>query len=590
MSTPNQVLSAEQESEATLRRIVAAVERRQHFRLDAGAGSGKTTSLIDALRHVLDNRATFLPRAGQRIACVTYTNVACNEIVRRTDDSPHVFAATIHGFLWEAISRFQKHLRQEIPSLKSWPRHLDGLTSLGNRTVEYDLGFRRIDEHRVALHHEDIPELAIRLLGFPKFRSLIADRFPVVFVDEYQDTPEGLAEAMLSADATTISSPTYGFFGDHWQQIYDRSCGLISRPDVITIQKRVNWRSGIAVVDFLNKIRPELPQATASDAEAGSVTVYHTNGWTGPRGTHSQKGHLPDEVLRKTLSWVRADAARRQGQDNLDEAKILMLTHTAIAGELGFRSIARIYRNNDDYVRKNDAVIALLADLVEPACAYFRDRKYALLFDTLKRSRPRLHRRSDKAAWSSLFGLIEQARMSGTVGDVLDVVLAQRYFSVPDAVVGRHRDWQASLTEPPDETDGKGGRRLVEYGKLRDTSYREVIALCDYIAEATPFSTQHGVKGTEYPDVVAVFGGWNLYDFPGMLAGYATRDSLSDEELKRFERARNLFYVACSRARCNLVLLFTHELPDSALNTLRSWVTVDKVVAVDHSPDEAAHQ
>ncbi|WP_458366937.1 UvrD-helicase domain-containing protein [Burkholderia pseudomallei] len=46
----------------------------------AGAGSGKTTSLVKALTHLAQTRRRELKMRGQRIACITYTEVATKEI------------------------------------------------------------------------------------------------------------------------------------------------------------------------------------------------------------------------------------------------------------------------------------------------------------------------------------------------------------------------------------------------------------------------------------------------------------------------------------------------------------------------------
>ncbi|MDX5572574.1 UvrD-helicase domain-containing protein [Streptomyces sp. ID01-9D] len=581
------VTTAEEESKETLQSILAALSDGRNFKLEAGAGAGKTHSLVDALRHILINRRRFLPRQGQRVACITYTNVARNEIIRRTDGSPHIFAETIHGFLWEIISPFRKSLLREIPHLSGWDRILEGQASLEACDISYDLGFRGIHENTVRLHHDDIPALAIRLFVNQKFRDLVSDRFPIILVDEYQDTPSGLAEVMIGEHALSSFGSSYGFFGDHWQQIYDKTCGSIDHLPVVLIQKRANWRSSQAVVDVLNHMRPELPQAAVSDAEPGSVTVYHTNSWTGPRGTHSKKGQIPDDVLKETLRWITEDRLNRQKSWDADgHPKVLMLTHSSIASELGFINIDRSFSRNEDFVRKNDDVVAFLLDVVEPCCDFFNSKQYGPMFDLLKRSRPRMVQRSDKTGWTDLFKTINAARAKGTVGDVLDILLQQKYFSLPQSVTNRHRNWELALRDLEDGQEITEPRRLASYGKFRSVNYREVIALRDYVEENTPFSTQHGVKGAEYPRVLAVFGGgWTQYNFPDMLANFSQRDSLSAQGRRRFERSRNLFYVACSRAQKDLVLLFTTHLSCSALETLKEWVGDVNIVDVQYSPE-----
>ncbi|MFD7113255.1 UvrD-helicase domain-containing protein [Streptomyces microflavus] len=584
-----EISTAEVESKDTLRRILNALSNRQSFKMEAGAGAGKTHSLIDTLQHVLQNRSQFLPRDGQRVACITYTNVARQEIIRRTDGSPHILAETIHGFLWEVISPHRKAMLEAIPSIAGWAKYLEEITSLTGYSISYDLGFRRINEKIISLHHDDIPALAIHLFANKKFRNLVFDRFPIILVDEYQDTPVGLAEALLGERTSRPARVTYGFFGDHWQQIYDKTCGSIDDLPLEHINKRANWRSSEAVVRFLNRMRPELPQAPVSDAKEGSVTIYHTNNWSGPRGTHSKKSQIPDQAIKETLRWVTERTQTRNLDPELNQhPKTLMLTHSSIAAELGFESINRCFGRNEDFVRKNDDIVAFLLDVVEPCCDHFNDKQYGPMFDLLRRSRPRMRNRSDKMAWAELFNSVNAARATGSVGDVLDILLKQDYFSVPQAVMRRQQRWELALRELGEGQRLTEPRRLAEFGNFREVSYQEVVALRAYVEEKTPFSTQHGVKGAQYPDVLAVFGGgWTQYNFTEMLANFQSRHELNERDRKRFETSRNLFYVACSRARFDLTLLFTTELPQIALETLQDWVGHSNVVAVEFSPDGA---
>ncbi|MFI8353939.1 UvrD-helicase domain-containing protein [Streptomyces cyaneofuscatus] len=585
ISTFQDGTTADRESRNALHEILDSLDGRRNFKLEAGAGAGKTRSLIDTLQHILENRPEYLPREGQQVACVTYTNVARKEIINRTDASPHVFAGTIHGFLWEIISGFQKTLSQEIVTLPGWKHLLAEEGPIVDFSVSYDLGFRRIRDGVVWLHHDDIPALATRLFERKKFRSLVADRFPIIFIDEYQDTPAGLAEAMVGNTALPPIGSTYGFFGDHWQQIYDRTCGKIDHLPVTAIDKRANWRSGPAVVSLLNHMRPELPQAPVPGRNTGSVVVYQTNSWTGPRGTRSKKGQIPDLTLKETLRHVAEDSRQRNLIPRGEPLKTLMLTHSSIASELGFGKINEVFKYNDDYVRKQDDVVAFLLEILEPACEFFRTKRFGLMLETLKRSRPCMRNRSDKTGWADLFHRLDETRDTGTVGDVLDIVLEQKYFSPSRAVHDRQRKWTEGLSSLRPGEMLSEPRQIVEYGKLREVPYCEIIALRDYVEEKTPFSTQHGVKGEEYPSVLAVFGGWTRYNFPKMLADFPRSQSLGDEDRKRFERSRNLFYVACSRAQENLAMLFTTELSEEALKTLEEWVGPSNIIAVDYSPD-----
>ncbi|ABD68785.1 hypothetical protein Rfer_1043 [Rhodoferax ferrireducens T118] len=59
-----------------LEAMYACLEAGQSFRLEAGAGAGKTYSLIKALQFLIERDHQSLPKRSQQIACITFTNVA----------------------------------------------------------------------------------------------------------------------------------------------------------------------------------------------------------------------------------------------------------------------------------------------------------------------------------------------------------------------------------------------------------------------------------------------------------------------------------------------------------------------------------
>ena len=73
-----------------------------HFKVFAGPGAGKTKWLIDHLERVLKESK----RLGKtrKIACITYTNVAADEIKRRLNsDLYRIDVSTIHSFLYRNL-------------------------------------------------------------------------------------------------------------------------------------------------------------------------------------------------------------------------------------------------------------------------------------------------------------------------------------------------------------------------------------------------------------------------------------------------------------------------------------------------------
>lgn len=80
------------------------------FVMVSGAGSGKTTSIIKALDHLRQTRGSYLRQRAKKIACITYTEVAVNEIWGDVGNDPLFHVSTIHSFLWAALKPFQEDI------------------------------------------------------------------------------------------------------------------------------------------------------------------------------------------------------------------------------------------------------------------------------------------------------------------------------------------------------------------------------------------------------------------------------------------------------------------------------------------------
>jgi DNA helicase-2/ATP-dependent DNA helicase PcrA len=324
------------------------------------------------------------------------------------------------------------------------------------------------------------------------------------------------------------------------------------------------------------------------DANEGSVLAYHTNSWPGERLKGQWKGQVPHEVSRAALQWVLDEMNGIWGPSIADDTKILMLTHSVIANELGYGSLPAIFRYNDSFAKKENEVIAYLVDVLEPALAAYRSRQYGKLFDVIGGVKPLISNRRERIAWSNLLDRLVELRSTATVGDLLDVLLEQRLFSIPDPLFKIQRDLSELLKASSDDGAQNWPRRVLEYRKFREVNYSEVVALSNFISSSTVFSTQHNVKGDEFSNVIVMVGrGWSKYNFAEMLRSYSKSSDSETLTNSSYLASRNLFYVASSRARINLVFLFTQELPGEVVDLLSSWIGEDRVRPVQFSAVEA---
>src|SRR4051812_32685506 len=89
-----------------LNTALECITKRQHFILQGGAGSGKTESLSQLIRIIVEARPNI------KIACITHTNKAAAEIQARVGENHYV--GTIHAFLGKICGKYKKNIHKHM--------------------------------------------------------------------------------------------------------------------------------------------------------------------------------------------------------------------------------------------------------------------------------------------------------------------------------------------------------------------------------------------------------------------------------------------------------------------------------------------
>ncbi|CDA75150.1 aTP-dependent DNA helicase UvrD/REP family [Bacteroides sp. CAG:530] len=97
----------------TLEKCILSTPRKSFF-LFAGAGSGKTYSLVLLLKKTHNSIGKKLLLQGKNVAVITFTNAATDEIINRLDYSPIFHISTIHSFVWDVIKHYQADIKNCI--------------------------------------------------------------------------------------------------------------------------------------------------------------------------------------------------------------------------------------------------------------------------------------------------------------------------------------------------------------------------------------------------------------------------------------------------------------------------------------------
>ncbi len=371
--------------------IIDTLSSGQSFLVEAGAGAGKTHSLMKVIDWLEHGKRKELRRNGQRVACLTYTNVAVDEIKSRLTSEGFIQPCTIHNFAWSCMSVFQSSLIKTVGELDILPDNEDKTGKIPLKEVKkvlYDQGVRYIEDGELHLHHDDVIRLFVKLLDNAKFRMLLSKKYPIILIDEYQDSFKSIMDQLLKYFVESEIKPQIGLFGDAWQTIYGENgaCGEVVSDKLVVIKKESNFRSEEIIVNVLNRIRPDLPQISSSDDHDGRVVVITTNDYRGVRRTHYYKGELPDEVL---FPYVDKVLDKLAGLGWTGKRKILMLTHKMLAKQQHYDNLLDFL---GDHLRDaDDDHFLFFMKKVEPVYDALKSNNVKGLFEALGLERRPIH-------------------------------------------------------------------------------------------------------------------------------------------------------------------------------------------------------
>ena len=564
-------------------RIAECLAEGRSFVLDAGAGAGKTYSLVEGLKKLCAPPvADRLRRDGQQIACITYTNVAKDQVIERIQGNSLVRVSTIHDFFWSTLQPHQQALRQALLDLNATlpagsTRRVDQVELearvAARLEVKYSDRGSKFLEGRV--YHDDLLSIARLAYGrYDKLASIVASRYPYIFIDEYQDTSEAVVNVLLRRMLPLAGGKlVLGFFGDKMQNIYHHGehKGIGELPAELAaplevIVKRENRRCSLHVIDVLNKIRTDITQVPGNNNAQGDVAYIRVAAGADEAGLQRAR-----DLLANTLSWDVAGTGTRE----------LYLTHRLIARKAGFADLLQAFSDRGAFAKDaltdgSDRRISFFLDKVEPLALAWEKGQIGETLGRLHGAGHRLASRAAKSGVREALDTLMGRRTAGTVREVLETIRDRHLFPLTDDLALRLSNTQPILTAVMDDAAKEREQQdAALYAALFGLPYLQVAAFARFFMTCTPFSTKHGVKGDEFDTVLVVLddagAAWNFYSFDKYLSG-------ADETANpgRAKRSRNVFYVCCSRARQRLAVIDLAGASAAKAERMRTLFGVDR--------------
>lgn len=537
---------AKAEADKVDEQIIEILQAGSSFLVEAGAGSGKTYSLNRVIEWIQSNKWTEYNRKKQYVVCITYTNAAVDVISERLSKDSFILPSTIHSFAWNAIKQYQGFLISTVTTDPDFTPDEGDLFKVNE--VAYTLGHRYKENGVQYLYHDDVLKLFCMLLDNAKFRYVFASKYPLILIDECQDSYGPIIERFINFFIAENKGPQFGFFGDAWQTIYqsNKACGAIEHNNLKIIKKGSNFRSAPKIVELLNIIRPDLPQTSAIDNFEGEVVVITCDDYAGARRTdRGFKDDLPPDELKFRISEV----CKKIKMNSLegDSLKILMITHKVLASQQGYGQLLEILK--DGLRDKEDPFLLFFMNTVEPVYKALETSNMQLLFDVLEIKRYPITKKSEKARWKIFHKQLKEVRRKKAI-DVFKLVNQSNLIPVPPKLEGYYR-----LYCDAPETIYAANSTIQSFLNL---DYAQFVTAIDFLYPDAMFSTEHGVKGEEYDNVIFVIGrGWNQYQFEVYAPMITGQSAIPTGKQASYERNRNLFYVCCSRPKKRLFVFIS---------------------------------
>ncbi|MFY7742192.1 MAG: UvrD-helicase domain-containing protein [Flavobacterium sp.] len=605
------------------------------FFLFAGAGSGKTRTLVNVLKEFKKNHGKEFRLNRKKVAIITYTNAASDEIKNRLEFDSIFSVSTIHSFAWELIQPFvmdikiwlSNELSNEILKLEdeqSRSRDLKNKTSI-DRERKIESKKKRIlnldnilkftynpngdNITKDSLNHSEVISLAAYFIHHkPLMQELLICKYPILLIDESQDTKKELIDAFFELQQKKKESFSLGLFGDTMQRIYldgkeKLDEGLPS--DWLKPVKKMNHRSNKRIITLINKISEDKnrqEQIPRTDKEEGFVRLFICSNRDDKSKTEesicnemanitNDSNWINNEIEKDVMTLILEHhmAARRMGFTDFfeplykeEKLKTGILDGT-LSGANFFTKI--ILPLVEAKIKKDDFTIA---NIVKKESLFFKKE------ELLKNTDQTNNIKAAKKALLNLFALWENNKDPLLI-DILQNVYKSNLFPIPNSLLiiasRTLSEQKTAIDEENNIEDEEDVDKIINAWDLALSSPFSQIKKYDlYISEQSKFGTHQGVKGLEFPRVLVILDdeesrGFSFsYEklFGSKELTKSDKDNIKEGKETGIDRTRRLFYVACSRAKESLAIVaYTDSKEIVKKNAIKyGWFKEDEILTI----------
>lgn len=588
-------------------------KNHRSFFVFAGAGAGKTRSLVKLLKYLEDNVSEKLTINAKKIAVITYTNAACEEILRRTNYNPIFSVQTIHSFLWELIKELQQDIKKWLKdNMLSEISELEKQQLKGRQGVTYDKRAKKLEEKRKrlekienvkkfiynpngqnigydSLNHAEVVKMGSEfIMNKIIMQKILISKYPILLIDESQDTKKELIDAIMAVYDNYKDNIIIGMFGDTMQRIYldgKENLENVIPKDWEKPNKIMNHRSAKRIVELANSIRKDVDGKTQqyrSDTHEGNIMLFICD-------KNLNKENVENYVLNRMVKISKDDKW-------LIDTKKLILEHHMAANRLGFKDFFTPIYNVEKF--KNGILdgsliqIKFFTSIIIPLIQAHQSNNSFEEMKIIRKYSPILSKKNFnkdtkcqketlqniKQSVNELYKLWNDGKEPNCI-EILKNVEKSGLFEIPDKLK------DILVNEDLNEEESAMRQAL-------SASFDEIIKYDEYINGNSEFATHQGVKGLEFPRVMVIIDDEEAKGFLFSYEKLFGAKEKSETDIKNeldgkdtsISRTARLFYVACTRAEKSLAIIAYTENIDKVRNTLidNNWFYNNEIEIINN--------
>ncbi|WP_242258945.1 UvrD-helicase domain-containing protein [Streptococcus thoraltensis] len=413
-------------------------------------------------------------------------------------------------------------------------------------------------------------------------KRLFSDSYPYVLVDEYQDTDEKVVEIIDSVReySNAKKNLVVGFFGDSLQNIYGSGVGALpNKEEYKSIEKIFNRRSSKQIIELIEKIRNDNfgQQSIYTNFDTGACNFYVSDDGFN-LDIFLQENNLTSNVA--CLLMKNDDIAKAR---EFDELLSVLKKFPRFSGtnyeNMTYEFLQKNLQHMGWFLREILTFIDFIQKVednnstVREILQFVASSKSSITFGDIKQFISSL-----KESNLSTLTVDECINRIASIDErISGEEILRKIFSIDETSENillniKNRAYSYFYYSQDSEEDSEREMSVIDGFFKVDVS--QFIKWYNYIFddlknEGVSYYTLHGSKGLEFDNVVVV-----LQDNFAKKKDYCkyffeNYDNRTDD-VNRFNKIRNLLYVACSRAKINLHVVYISEIQENISANIES--------------------